>query len=96
MVAESALALFKNMLRQLKQVADDLKLLDEAGWPHAENGVNAGGDAGLEEAKAAARSVVVKATEVARDALRLCSRFDEPANPPQSRQRKRPPKKQDN
>lgn len=96
MSAANALTLLENMLRQLEQVADSLRLLDEAGWPHAENGVNAGGDAGLKEVKAAALSVVVRATEVARDALQLCSRFDEPANPPQSRQRKRPPKRRDN
>lgn len=93
MSAANALTLFENMLRQLEQVADSLRLLDEAGWPHAENGVNAG-EVGMETANAA-RSVAAKATEVARDAFHLCSRLDEPASPLQSRQMW-PSKKPDN
>jgi hypothetical protein len=79
MAAASALTLFEKMLRQLEEVADGLRLLNEAGWPRAESGVNAA-EVDLEAAHAA-RSVAAKATEVARDALHLCSRYDEPAGP---------------
>jgi hypothetical protein len=93
MAADSAITLFTNMLEHLKQVSDGLKLLDQAGWPHTANGESAGGKAHMEAAKAAALNVAAAAAEVARDALRLCNRFDEGKSPARSGQRKRPSKK---
>lgn len=97
MAVGSAETLFGNMLEHLKQVANSLKLLEQAGWPLAGNGTKASGDAEREAIIAAARSVAVIAAEVARDALKLCSRLEESGNnsgPPGPGRRRRPSKKQ--
>jgi hypothetical protein len=85
MPAANALALFTNMLDQLKQVEIGLKSVDQSNRHLVANGASIGGNAKIESAKTAARCVAAKAVEVARNAVMTCSRFDEPAKPPRSR-----------
>jgi type II secretory pathway component PulM len=67
MAAVSALVYFENLNRQLDQVSQGLKAIEQAGW--AGKSV---GDASAEAVKSAARELALKATELARDAMQVC------------------------
>jgi hypothetical protein len=67
-----ALATFRKILGQLTEVSAGLKSLDQDGRLSGE---------GHEASKAVAWTVAAVATEVARDAVRLCNRFDPDGGP---------------
>ena len=86
-MATDTLAPFRKMLDHLTQVSEGLKSLDQIGLPLGTSNGHRGAAADAEAAKAAAWRVAALATEVARDAVQLCNRFDPEGGPARPRRR---------